>query len=58
MLNVTLDSDIIGLGPPCNRSNLAWIGDCSLQNAAEVREILEKYPGLVSESFITIYGLT
>ena len=40
-----------GLGPPIPANNRAWVNDCTLQNAAAVRAILEKYPGLVLATF-------
>jgi hypothetical protein len=39
-----------GLGPTSVPSR-AWVDDCTLQNAAVVRDILEKRPGLVLATF-------
>jgi hypothetical protein len=40
-----------GVGPPLPPANAAWVTDCTLQNAAAVRTIIEKHPGLVLATF-------
>ena len=40
-----------GLGPACPPHNRAWIDDCTLQNGAAVRAVLERHPGLVLATF-------
>lgn len=40
-----------GLGPAVPKGNRAWIDDCTLENADEVRKIVEKYPGQVLATF-------
>ena len=32
-------------------SNRAWVDDCTLENAAVVRDLLEEHPGLVLATF-------
>jgi hypothetical protein len=41
----------VGMGPPCPSGNRAWVDDCSLQNAAVVRNLLERHSGLVLATF-------
>ena len=40
-----------GLGPPLPASNAKWVDECTLQNAAAVRDVLEHHPGLVLATF-------
>lgn len=40
-----------GLGPTMPVGNKAWIDDCTLENAAVVRAVLEEHPGLVLATF-------
>ena len=40
-----------GLGPSAPPANLAWVDDCTVQNAASVRALLEHHPGLVLATF-------
>ena len=41
----------VGLGPSVPAANRAWVDDCSLQNAAVLRAVLERHPGLVLATF-------
>ena len=40
-----------GLGPPLPAGNAGWVDDCTLENAAVVRALLEQHPGLVLATF-------
>jgi hypothetical protein len=41
----------VGLGPPVPGSNRGWVDDCTLENAAVVRSLLERHPGQVLATF-------